>query len=356
VTEPELFKFAGNDYLALATHPAVVEALCSAARSHGVSAGSSRWAQGWTDLHGRLEAQLTEWLGSEDVCTFAGAYLGGAAYYGVMAGLGCRAVYCDEMVHASQLLGMRAAGLEVRTFRHLDVADLRRLADGHRGPAPIVATDGVFGISGEVAPLAGLAAVADDMKAELYVDDAHGVGVLGQLGRGSVELAGLPPGRVTVLGSMSKAIGASGGFLAGRREIVDACRRGPEVSGSTPLPAPLVGAALAAIEVIRTDPTPRQRMERNAARMRAALRRQGIALADDRHPILGMLLEDEAAARALEARFRSHGLWVPYFKYASEPRANLLRAAARAVYTEELLEQFEAALAYRAGAESAQGR
>jgi 7-keto-8-aminopelargonate synthetase-like enzyme len=342
--QPTPFKFAGNDYLGLATHPAVIEALRSAAEEYGVSATSSRWAQGWTDLHERLEREITGWMGSEDACIFAAAYLGGAVYYGYMASAGRRVVFCDEMVHSSQLLGMRAAGLEIRTFRHLDVADLRRVTAGYAGPPAIVASDGVYGISGEVAPVKDLAEVAERIGAELFIDDAHGVGVLGRRGRGSTELAGVSPERATILGSMSKAMGASGGFLAGRREIVDACRRGPEVSGSTPLPAPLVGAALAALGIIRTDPEPRRRMEENGARMRAALRGQGIALADDRHPILGMLLADEAHARALEGRFRAHGLWIPYFKYASEPRSNLLRAAARAVYTDELLERFERAL------------
>lgn len=344
---PTPFKFAGNDYLGLAADPAVIEALCAAARQYGVSSTSSRWAQGWTDLHEQLERGLMDWMGSEDACIFGAAYLGGTIYYGRMAALGRRVVFCDDMVHSNQFVGMRAAGLDIRTFRHLDVEDLRRLTAGYSGPPAIVATDGVYGISGEVAPIAELVEVADEIGAELFVDDAHGVGVLGALGRGSVELAGLSPDRATVLGSMSKAMGTNGGFLAGRREIVDHCRRSPEASGSSIPPAPVAGAALAALRIIRTDPGPRERMEANAARLRAVLADNGIALADTRHPILGMLLADEAEARALDDHFRERGLWIPYFKYASEPRENLLRAAARTVYTDELLARFEDALRTR---------
>ena len=219
---------------------------------------------------------------------------------------------------------MRAAGLEIRTFPHLDVEGLQMLTEGYAGPPAIVATDGVYGISGEVAPLAQLAAIADRIGAEFFVDDAHGVGVMGASGRGSLEFAGLASSRATVLGSMSKAMGAAGGFLAGRHEIVEACRRSPEASGSAIPPAAIAAAALAGLRIIRTDPGPRARMEASAVRMRAALARCDIGLADVRHPILGMLLEDEQEARALDAHFRAAGLWIPYFKYASEPRQNLL--------------------------------
>ena len=343
-----LFKFAGNDYLGLSTHPAVLEGLYRAAKVHGVSAASSRWALGWTPLHAELEQGLQEWLECEDACIISAAYLGGSIYYSQMAALGRRVVFCDAMVHSNQFLGMRAAGLDVRTFRHLDVADLRRMTAGYDGPPAIIATDGVFGISGEVADVAALAEVAGAICAELFVDDAHGVGVLGMHGNGALEIAGLHPGGfVTVLGSMSKAMGANGGFMAGRRELVERFRRSPEASGVTSLPAPMVGAALAALNLIRHDAGLRQRMERNATCMRQILASEGVALADHRHPILGMLLRDESEAAALDQHFVRHGLWIPYFKYASEPRQNLLRGAARAVYSDEQLENFAKAVRTR---------
>ena len=150
-----------------------------------------------------------------------------------------------------------------------------------------------------------------------------------------------------MLGSMSKAMGTNGGFLAGRKELVDLFRRSPEASGSTIPPPPVAGAALAALKIIRTDPGPRRRMEANAVFMRRTLAGAGIALVDTRHPILGMLLADEAEAVALDKHCYGRGLWIPYFKYASEPRHNLLRAAARAVYTDELLARFAEAIRTR---------
>jgi 7-keto-8-aminopelargonate synthetase-like enzyme len=341
------FKFAGNDYLGLASHPHVVEALCAAAREYGVSSTSSRWAQGWTDLHQRLEDELRDWMGTDGACILGAAYFGGAVYFGTMMRLGRRVVFCDETVHSNQFLGMKAAGMDIRTFKHLDPDDLRRVVSGYSGPPCIVATDGVYGISGEVAPLAAIAEVASQIGAEMFIDDAHGAGVLGTNGRGSAELCGLQPNAATVLASMSKAMGANGGFLAGRAELVRMFRSSPEASGSAIPPPPIAAAALAALHVIRNDPEPRRRMESNAVFMREVLRSNGIALADDRHPILGMLLKDENEARALDRHLLDRGLWVPFFLYASEPRHNLLRAAARAVYGPAELARFAEAIASR---------
>jgi 7-keto-8-aminopelargonate synthetase-like enzyme len=355
-----MVNFAGNDYLGLASHPAVVEALRRTALTHGISATSSRWALGWTDLHDRLERELASFMGLESACLIGAAYLGGAIYFGQLARQrggqqgGHRVVFCDELAHSSQFLGMRAAGLDIHTFRHLDAADLRRQLKDHSNRAgnsanpPIIATDGVFGISGEIAPLADLAELARFADADLFVDDAHGIGVLGETSRGASELAGIMDfDRLTILGSLSKAFGAAGGFLAGRAEWVDRFRHSPEASGSTPLPAAIAAAALESLRIIRTDPTPRRRMEASAARIRRALDDHGIAVVDRRHPIIAMLLPDESEAAALARHFLSFNLRIPYFQYASEPRHNLLRAAARAIYTDEHVARFEEALGSR---------
>jgi 8-amino-7-oxononanoate synthase len=278
-------------------------------------------------------------------------------YFSAFAGSG-RTVYCDETVHSNQFLGMRGAALEFRTFRHLDAADLARQLAAHRGPPPMVATDGVYGISGEVAPLAELRDAARAAGAELFIDDAHGVGALGETGRGSAELCGLAPSDATILGSMSKAMGCNGGFLAGRKELVEKFRRSAIASGSSIPPPPIAAACLESLTIIRADPAPpgvaralpgegrelRARMRAHAGRMRAALAARGIAVVSDRTPIVAMVFRDEFEAAAADRHFLKYDLAIPYFKYASEPRENLLRGAARACYTEEHLARFEAAV------------
>lgn len=343
----EIIDFAGNDYLGLARHPLVVQALQETSGRYGVSSTASRWSIGWTDVHERLERELAAFCGVEDACVFGSAYLGGAIYYGCMAAAGRKVVFCDEMVHSSQYMGMRAAGLTIRPFRHLDIEDLQRQVADYSGPPAIIATDGVYGISGEIAPIAELVRIADAIGAAVFIDDAHGFGILGETGRGTAELCGVEPRRVTVLASLSKALGTYGGALAGSKESIDACRHSPEASGSSALPPPVAGAALAALDLVRREPSLREAVLANAARMREILLQAGIPVVCDKHPIVAMLLTDEGQAAALSAHFLSYGIRIPYFQYASEPRRNLLRAVARAIHTEEHLARFAEALRSR---------
>jgi len=336
---------AGNDYLGLARDPRLAEALSRAAVIHGISSTSSRWALGWTALHQELEDALAACTGLGAACITGAAYFGGAIYYSLFAGSG-RTVYCDAMVHSNQFLGMRAAGLEIRTFRHLDVDDLRRQLAAHSGPPPIIACDGVYGISGELAPLAELAVAARAVGAEFFVDDAHGFGALGAAGKGSVELCGLAPDpALTVLCSMSKAMGCGGGFLVGRSELIDRCRHSAAASGSAIPPPPIAAACLTSLRIVQAEPQRRERLQANARRMRQALAGRGIGVVSTATPILGMVFADEHAAAAASRHFAAHAIAIPYFKYASEPRENLLRGIARADYTESELQRFEAAVA-----------
>jgi 7-keto-8-aminopelargonate synthetase-like enzyme len=143
---------------------------------------------------------------------------------------------------------------------------------------------------------------------------------------------------------MSKAMGCNGGFLAGRAELVEKFRRSAIASGSAIPPPPIASACLEALRIIRSEPMLRRKMETNAERMRRALDRRGIPVVSDRTPIVAMVFRDEFAAAAASKRFLEFGLVIPYFKYASEPRENLLRAAARACYTEEDMGRFEEAV------------
>jgi len=336
--------FAGNDYLGLARDPRLAEAMCRAAKEYGVGATSGRSFLGWTKVHRQLEDDLTEFMGTEDACIVPAAYLGGLVYYKMMAQR-FTTVFCDETSHGNQFDGMHAAGLEIRPFKHLDADDLRRQLAAYDGPPPLVATDSVYGMSGELAPLREIADAAHEVDAELFIDDAHGVFALGENGRGAWELCGIEPNEATVLGSMSKALGVVGGFFIGRREVLEKFKSGPFVVGSTPTPPPVAAACTEAIRIVRTEPERRERMWSNARRMRAALARHGIRVVSDQTQILGMMLKDEFEAAELARQFESSGLVIRYAKYPSEPRHNLLRAVARACYTEEDLARFEQVVA-----------
>lgn len=342
-SEPERVNFAGNDYLGLARDPRLAEALAVAARQHGISATSSRWGLGWTEVHERLEQELAQFLGVEAACILGAAYFGGPVYFSEMAAES-PVVYCDEFSHSNLFFGVRAAGLELRTYRHLDAGHLEQLLAAHSGAPPLLVTDGVFGISGELAPLAEIRDLAQRHGAELLVDDAHGLFALGETGRGSAELCGLQPGEFTLLGSMSKALGVNGGILAGRRALVERFRRSTPASGSAIPPVPIAAACRESLRIAHAETDLRARLANNHRRMLQAIAKAGLMVVEDRTAILALDLADEVEARHLDAHLLAHGLRVPYFKYASEPRENLLRSVARACYGEAELQRFETAI------------
>ncbi|MCK5528117.1 MAG: pyridoxal phosphate-dependent aminotransferase family protein [Kiritimatiellae bacterium] len=335
--------FAGNDYLGMARDPRLAGVLSSAVSEYGISSTSSRWALGWTDIHAKLEDELARFFGAADAVIIGAAYFGGLIYYSVMREK-YSVVFCDESSHSNQFLGMRAAGFDVRKFKHLDVEDLRRQLEAYDGPPPIIATDGVYGISGEIAPLAELSALAKEYSAELFVDDAHGVVVLGDSGKGACELAGVSPDDVTLLGSMSKAMGCNGGFICGKKELVEKFRRSVPASGSAIPPSLIAAACLEALYLIQEEPERRQKCHDIAERMRGDLEKCGIGVVCKDSPIIAMCLDDGKQASELSEHFLAHKILIPYFTYASEPRQNLLRAVARSCYTEEEMQRFSDAL------------
>lgn len=342
--------FAGNDYLGLAADPRVVEAMCGAARQHGISTGAGRWSIGWSDLHQQLEDELGRFFSCEDACIQGAAYLCGPAFFAAVAGE-YDTVFCDENSHPNLYLGMRGAGLRIRPYRHLEASDLRRRLAHHKGRPPLVTTDGLFGISGEVAPLGDILGIAAVYGAPVFVDDAHGAFAVGASGRGTVELvfaggSAAAPAALLLMGSMSKALGAYGGFIAGDRRWIDKIRRAVNYVGSTPPPFPVVAACLEALRIIRTEPGRRTAMNGVAARMRAIAAGLGLSLlSDPRVPIVTLLLESADEARRSAAELERRGLLLKYLDYPSEPRKNLLRTAARPVYTEEHLDCFAEVLA-----------
>ncbi len=327
--------FAGNDYLGLAGEPRIADAACQATRQRGFSTGAGRWSIGWSELHQQLENELKGFFRTEDACIQGAAYLCGPAFFAAAADE-YDTVFCDENSHPNLYLGMRGAYLCIETYRHLDAADLKKRLSNHKGRPPIVAGDGLFGIGGEIAPLAEIAEVAEGCGAPLFIDDAHGVFSVGSSGRGCAELFSLDPDSVVVMGSMSKALGVYGGFITGSRRWVEKIRKAVNYVGSTPPPFPVVGGCLEALRIVAEEPERRKVMEQSAARMRKIANGFAIpVVSDPRGPIVTMLLADPSAAKDLAVALNKRGLQLKYLDYPSEPRKNLLRTAARPVYTDK---------------------
>ncbi|MBI3322949.1 MAG: aminotransferase class I/II-fold pyridoxal phosphate-dependent enzyme, partial [Candidatus Omnitrophica bacterium] len=238
--------WCSNDYLGLSLHPAVIRAAARAAARWGVGARASRLLAGSTALHAGLEDALAEFFGAEGAVVFASGYL---ANLGTLSALvGPRdLVVVDRLAHASLIDACRASRATLRVFPHNDVAALSRLLT-RRGGRRLVVTEGVFSMDGDRAPLAELLDVVQRHDAFLYVDDAHGAGVLGDTGRGSPEEAGVPHEHLLYMGTLGKALGAQGGFVAGPAPLIALLHnRARPFIYATALAPPAAAAALEAL-------------------------------------------------------------------------------------------------------------
>ena len=295
-----LLSFSCNDYLNLSHHPKVKQAAIAAVQRYGAGAGASRLVTGNQPLFAELEARLARLKGTEACAVFGSGYLANAGIIPSLIG-GNDLVLLDELAHACIFGGARLTRGKVLTFRHNDVAHAQELLAEHRGkhPRALIATDGVFSMDGDLAPLPELAALARRYDAWLMSDDAHGVGVVGG-GRGSSFAFGAKVDVPLQMGTLSKAIGGYGGYLCASRAVIDLIRnRARTFIYSTGLPPAAAAAAIAAIDVIEHEPETVERPLHNA---RVFTSRVGLPEATS--SIVPVILGDEqktlAASRLLE--------------------------------------------------------
>lgn len=249
-----LISFSCNDYLGLSCHPALADAARNAIAQYGVGAGASRLVTGNHPLYDALEARLARLKGTAAACVFGSGYLANTGIIPALVGPG-DLVLVDELSHACINGGARLSGAAVHRYRHCDVADLQSFLEEHRAhhTHALIATDGVFSMDGDLAPLSELSALARRYDAWLLVDDAHGLGVVGR-GRGSVFANG-PADVPLQMGTLSKAAGGYGGYLCASQPVIDLMRtRARSFIYSTGLPPPVVAAAIAALDLIANEP------------------------------------------------------------------------------------------------------
>jgi 8-amino-7-oxononanoate synthase len=242
----KLLSFSCNDYLGLSHHPELKAAAVAAVGTHGVGAGASRLVTGDHPLYAELEARLARMKGTQAACVFGSGYLANAGIAPVLAGRG-DLILIDELSHASLWTGARLSRAEVVAFRHNDMAHVRQLLAEHRGrhARVLIVTEGVFSMDGDRAPLAELAALANEADAWLMADDAH------DLDFGNAARAGVP----LRIGTLSKAIGAYGGYICASQPVIDLVRnRARTLIYTTGLPPPVVAASIAALDLIEREP------------------------------------------------------------------------------------------------------
>jgi len=340
----ELVAFCSNDYLGLADHPRVVAAFLAAAREWGVGSGASHLVSGHCREHHALEEELAAFVGRPRALLFSTGYMANLAVVTTLLGRRDR-VYEDRLNHASLLDAGLASGARFVRYPHADAAALaRRLGRTAAGRA-LVVTDGVFSMDGDVAPLRQLAAVCRAHAAWLFVDDAHGLGVLGATGRGSVEAAGLGTDDVPVLmGTLGKAFGTFGAFVAGDDDLIETLlQRARTYVYTTALPPAVAAATRAALHVMQDEPWRREKVLGHVARFRAGASSLGLRLLGSATPIQPVVLGSEASAVAASEALRAQGFWIPAIRPPTVPAGSsrlriTFSAAHEASDVERLLE------------------
>lgn len=300
-----LLSFSCNDYLNLSHHPAVKQAAADAALTYGAGSGASRLITGDHPLISQLEARLARLKGTEDACVFGSGYLANTGVIPTLIGPG-DLVLVDELAHACIWAGARLSGAEVIAFRHNDVAHLADLLSGRRDSARrvLVATDGVFSMDGDLAPLGALSDTCQAYDAWLMTDDAHGIGVLGGGSGSAAEF----PGAVIPLqmGTLSKAIGGYGAYLCASRPVVDLLKtRARTLVYSTAPPPASIAAAIAALDIIESSP---ELVAAPLAKARAFTR--ALNLPEAQSPIVPVIIGEATAALEASRALQDQGFLV----------------------------------------------
>lgn len=335
-----LVNFASNDYLGLAADERLVAAAAQACRVAGVGRGASPLVCGRSSYHAELERRLAEFEGAEAALLFPSGF---AANAGIVPALADRgdAIFADAKNHASLIDGCRLSRAETHVYPHNDVRELARLLERHQ-PARrrLIVTDTLFSMDGDVAPLAEIAALARRYDAMLLLDEAHATGVFGSHGRGLAEAAGVEQEGVVRIGTLSKGLGAAGGFVCGSQSLIDwLANRARSYVFSTAQPAATAAAAIAALDIVAAEPQRRTELLTTAENVRRRLQEQGWNTGDSTTQIVPIVVGAPAEALALSRRLRDAGYWVPAIRPPSVPQGeSLLRLSLTANHTEAMIE------------------
>ena len=341
-----LVNFASNDYLGLAHDPRVVEALRDGAKRYGVGAGAAHLLGGHHAAHEELEHEIARWTGRERALLFSTGYMANLGVVSALLGNGDRCVQ-DKLNHASLIDAARLAGCELRRYRHVDEEGARRQLDARDSAALLLATDGVFSMDGDIAPLLELAEVAKASGATLMVDDAHGIGVLGASGAGSLEHAGVSAVDAPILmATLGKALGTFGAFVAGSAELIDGLVQFARSHVyTTALPPALAAATRIAVSIARDDQERRAKLHHNIALFRAAAEARGLRLMPSTTPIQPLLVGSSESATHLSRQLESAGYFVPAIRPPTVPDgAARLRITLSAAHGEDRIEGLISAL------------
>lgn len=352
-----LLNFCSNDYLGLAGDPRLAEAMRAAAAKFGSGAGAAHLVTGHTTEHHALEEELADFTGREAALLFSTGYM---ANVGVITALTARdeVILQDKFNHASLIDGARQSDAQLLRYRHGDAQEAARIAVQQAQRLTLLATDGVFSMDGDIAPLKVLADVALRHSAWLLVDDAHGFGVLGADGRGSLEAAGLTAQQVPLLvGTLGKAAGSFGAFVAGDRDLIDLIlQRARSYIYTTAMPPAIAAATRAGLRILREEGWRRERLHQLIKQFRGGAAQRNLPLMVSTTAIQPVRVPGSARALAASTALRQRGFWVSAIRHPTVPAGTeRLRVTLSAAHGDEDVESLLDALVESIPAADAMG-
>ena len=334
VADRSLINFASNDYLGLAGDPRVIAAASESAAKYGWGAGASPLVAGWKPPHQELSESLAEFEQVEAVTLFPTGFAANLGAITSLVGKG-DAVYLDRLNHACLIDSARLSGASLRVYPHNDSGRLASILTRDRGRfrRSLIATDGVFSMDGDLAPIAELADMAERFDAMLLVDEAHGTAVFGPEGRGASAECGVADRVHVRVGTLSKALGSIGGFAAGSSRLIDhLINRARTLIYSTSLPPAAAAAANEALRIARAEPWRRERARSTGDRLRRSLTALGFEIPPSSGPIVPILLGDPEEAVGLSTSLRARGFFVPAIRPPTVPEGtSRLRTSVSAI-------------------------
>jgi glycine C-acetyltransferase len=358
-SDREVLNFCANNYLGLSSHPAVIEAAKAAIYSHGFGLSSVRFICGTQDIHKQLEREISDFLGTEDTILYAAAFDANGGVFEPLLGEN-DAIISDELNHASIIDGIRLCKAKRFRYKNNDMHDLEvqlqaataALQGEHakgeqsRTPRILIVSDGVFSMDGVIAQVDKICDLADKYGAMVMLDECHSTGFIGKTGRGTHELCNAL-GRVDIItGTLGKALGgASGGFTAARKEIVEILRQRsrPYLFSNTLAPS-IVGASLKVLDLLRASTELRDRLEENTQFFRQAMTAAGFDIVAGEHPIVPVMLYDASLAQQFAAQLLEEDIYVIGFFFPVVPKGKArIRVQMSAAHSREQLEKAVAA-------------
>lgn len=331
---------ASNNYLGLTTDPKVKEAAQRALEKYGTGSGGSRLVSGSTDLHRELEGRIAAFKKTEASILFSSGYVANVGAISALVGPG-DIVYSDELNHASIIDGCRLSHAQITIYRHCDVEHLNSLLAQNRSRnKKLILTDTVFSMDGDLAPLPDLVETSEKYGSMLMIDEAHATGVLGKRGSGATEHFGVEARVPIVMGTLSKAVGSLGGYVAGSRKLIDFLRnRTRTYIFDTSLPASSLAAALAAIDIIESEPRRREYLWHLINEFKTGLENIGLEIFSSHSAVIPVLIGEAQAALDFARLLRENGVFTPAVRPPSVPPGKCrIRATLMATHKEEHIE------------------